>query len=409
MRYRTGILIVFSMLNTLPPTSAAERPMVEAFLHQGKLREGETALVERLKQAPGDDQARFGLGALQFIRAIEHLGQSLYRYGTGINTPAAREIPFLRLPVPPNPKPEKLTYELARKIFEDLIADFAKAEATLAGIKDEGVVLRLQLGPTRLDFDGDGKADDPFDVILARYTGGRNAQPRPGDSEVAFDRGDVVWLRGYCHLLSALCEFLLAHDGRELFAHTAHLFFANADTPYRLFSSEDVGAGQQGFYNSILDVVAFVHLLRLPVIEPKRMQAALAHFEQVFALSRASWKFILAETDDEREWLPNPGQKDGALGMPIRQDQIDGWLAFIDEAEALFAGKRLAPFWRGGTRGINLRRVFTEPRTFDLVLWIQGSAAVPYLEEGPLTRPEVWDRLSRVFGGEFFGFALWFN
>jgi len=37
--------------------------------------------------------------------------------------------------------------------------------------------------------------------------------------------------------------------------------------------------------------------------------------------------------------------------------------------------------------GVNLRRVFTEPREFDLVLWVQGTAAVPYLEAGEVTTP----------------------
>ncbi|MHB2020064.1 MAG: hypothetical protein ACYCW6_24265 [Candidatus Xenobia bacterium] len=67
-------------------------------------------------------------------------------------------------------------------------------------------------------------------------------------------------------------------------------------------------------------------------------------------------------------------------------------------------------FWRDGeTRGVNLRRVFTEPTTLDAVLWLQGTAATPYLENGPMTRPEVWQRLVRVFQGNFPGFAIWFN
>jgi hypothetical protein len=56
-----------------------------------------------------------------------------------------------------------------------------------------------------------------------------------------------------------------------------------------------------------------------------------------------------------------------------------------------------------------LRRVFDDPRPFDLVLWIQGTAAQPYIEEGPLTKKETWSRLQRVFRGEFVGFALWLN
>ncbi len=36
--------------------------------------------------------------------------------------------------------------------------------------------------------------------------------------------------------------------------------------------------------------------------------------------------------------------------------------------------------------GHQLKRVFEEPQTFDLILWIRGSAAADYLEEGELTR-----------------------
>ena len=391
------------------PLAQAGGPDVNELLHSGKIRDGESQLVDYLQKNPEDDQARFGLGAVQFLRSVEHLAQSLYRYGTGIQSPAAGALPFLRLPVLPNPNPEKVSYDLARKVFEEMLADLARAEATLAAIKSDDVALRIQLGPTRFDYDSDGEPDDSFQKILVRYAGGGIREPQAADSEVAFDRGDVAWLRGYCHLLSALLEFALAHDSRELFDRTAHLYVPNPDTPYKSLLSLNAGGQSPGFTNEILDVVAFIHLIRLPVVEPRRLQASLAHFEQVFALSRESWKFIVAETDDDHEWLPGPKQH-GVLGVPVAQEQIDGWHEFLDEAESLLAGKRLAPFWRGkGMRGINLRKVFTEPQTFDLVLWIQGSAAVPYLEEGELTRKEVWDRLGRIFGGEFIGFALWFN
>ena len=82
----------------------------------------------------------------------------------------------------------------------------------------------------------------------------------------------------------------------------------------------------------------------------------------------------------------------------------------IREAQPAGAGEKLIPFWRSGDdRGVNLRRVFTEPRMFDLVLWVQGTAAAPYLEKGPKTQPDTWRRFQNIFRGEFIGFALWFN
>ena len=269
----------------------------------------------------------------------------------------------------------------------------------------------LRVGLIRLDLAGDGKASDRFSTILSRYLGGKEGAAKDAEWLIAFDRGDVAGLRGYCHLLMALSEIALAHDGQELFDSTAHVFFAKVQTPHTFLATlpdDEGGALDIGGFN-IADLIAFVHLLRMPVKEPDRMKAALGHLERMLALSKESWKYILAERDDDHEWLPNPNQK-GVLGIPIRREMIDSWLEAVDESEALLSGKRLVPFWRGTEkRGVNLRRVFTEPRALDLVLWVQGTAATPYLEEGTLTKPEVWERLLRVFGGEFIGFALWFN
>jgi hypothetical protein len=127
------------------------------------------------------------------------------------------------------------------------------------------------------------------------------------------------------------------------------------------------------------------------------------------------WKHILDETDDDNEWIPNPRQK-GVLGVKVTQEMIDTWLATVEEAGQVLQGKRLVPFWRGTEkdRGVNLRRAFTEPRTFDPVLWFQGTAATPYLEKGDLTKfadPRMLERINNAFGGGrgFAGYALWFN
>ena len=80
------------------------------------------------------------------------------------------------------------------------------------------------------------------------------------------------------------------------------------------------------------------------------------------------------------------------------------------QLEAVLEGKKLVPFWRGEKKqGVNVKRVFTEPTQFDLVLWVQGGAAIPYLEEGPMTDPGFWRDLQRGFRGQLFWFAIWVN
>jgi hypothetical protein len=44
-----------------------------------------------------------------------------------------------------------------------------------------------------------------------------------------------------------------------------------------------------------------------------------------------------------------------------------------------------------------------------LVLWIAGYGAAPYLEEGPTLTMDDWNRWNQAFGGNFLGYALWFN
>ena len=161
--------------------------------------------------------------------------------------------------------------------------------------------------------------------------------------------------------------------------------------------------------------------MNLPIKEPARMESARQHLLEMIRTSRESWALIQAETDDDHEWLPNPKQK-GVLRIPVTRELIDGWHAVLTEMEEILEGRKLIPFWRdyatlfggnqeipAGTRGINLKRVFTEPRDFDLILLIQGSGVLPYLERGPLSTPETWSNLGRVFRGQFFGFAAWFN
>ena len=53
--------------------------------------------------------------------------------------------------------------------------------------------------------------------------------------------------------------------------------------------------------------------------------------------------------------------------------------------------------------------MFFEPRDFDLVLWVAGIGAAPYLEDGEVLGGSDWSELNRIFRGNFLGYAFWFN
>jgi hypothetical protein len=414
LRYALTVLALALLAGRTP----AATPLAEKYLLDGKLAAGVKALQPRLETEPKDDQARFGLGVVQFLQTFEHLGGSLYKYGLRTEKSFLRPAPQLRKFLPQNPKPETLTYTAAGRVLQTFVDDLVKAEATLAGVKDAEVKLPLHVALIKIDPFGQ---DEPISAafLFGRLDGVPEETRKQAEKLViGFDRGDVSWLRGYCHFLAAWGELLLAVDGQEAFEHGAHLLFEKVETPYD-FLLEQRKAFDEATWGEVplwSDVVAFAHhLTRLPVKEPARTKAALAHLEAAVAQGKEMWTYILAETDDDDEWIPNPRQT-GVLGVKVTQQMIDTWLGTLDEAEQILKGKKLIPFWRGkaGERGVNLRKVFTEPRTFDAIDWVQGTAAAPYLENGPLTKladPRVGRRLTDAFGGPFglIGFGFWFN
>ncbi|HWG47175.1 MAG TPA: hypothetical protein VN688_30710 [Gemmataceae bacterium] len=413
------LVLACAMVMPLPDCrAAATAPLAEKYLLDGKLAEGAKALQGRLKEEPKDDQARFGLGVLQFLQTFEHLGGNLYKYGLRTEKSFLRPPPPIKEFLPQNPHPDKLTYTAARRIVQTFLDDLVKAEATLAEVKDPAVKLPLHVGRIRIDPFGQDKP------ISAAFLFGRVAASPAGAHQqaeklvIGFDRGDVSWLRGYCHLLAAWTELLLAVDGQNAFECGAHLLFEKVETPHTFLLENRLAFDEAGRTDVPLwsDVVSFFHqLTRLPVKEPARTKSALKHLEAGVAQAKEMWKFILAEKDDDNEWIPNPKQT-GVLGVPVTQEIVDAWRETLDEAEQVLQGKKLIPFWRGksGERGVNLRAVFTQPRTFDPIEWVQGTAATPYLEKGTLTKladPRVGQRLNKAFGGplNFIGFGFWFN
>ena len=410
-------VLMLAVFLAAPANSVGAAPLAERYLLEGDLTGGEKAIQERLKAVPQDDEARFGLGMVQFLQSWEHLGTTLYKYGARTDRLSFGGFAggqWSAIPGAPdaNPTPQRISHEAFREIIKTFVADINRAEGTLAEVKDANVKLPLAVGLIKVDLFGRKKPISAAMMLQSPEFGSLPPEQVAG-FVIAFDRGDAVWLRGYCHLLAAWGEVLLAVDTKEWLQRCGHLIFRDVETPHdflRDYGADEENIWGNGNWRFISDAISWLHLsLRLPMQEPERMKTALAHLQSTLACSQEMWTHFQAETDDDREWIPNPKQS-GVVGVPVTQEMVDLWLETVEEAKLVLEGKKLIPFWRGkATRGVNLRRVFTEPSTFDLVLWVQGTAATPYLEEGELTRPETWRDINRAFGGQFLGFGLWFN
>jgi hypothetical protein len=405
-------LIVALTLIVARPSLAQETP--QDLLVDRPLAESTEKLAAQLRATPDDQAVRFALGVAQTCRAVEKTAAALYEHGL-LQTSVADNLPIFRLPVPPNPAPKKTTAADVDRILETFANDLADAAKTLEGVNDAGVMLPLRVGRIRLDLDGPAATGGEMSAweVIADVSGIGRRDPdfRAAAEEfvIGFDLGDAHWLRGYCHLLAGFAQTAAAFEKKELIERVGHLFFADVDSPHAfLRDGSRVFEAAPGV--DAVDLIAFVHLLNFPVRDAGLLKSARQHWLATLDCSEQSWRAILAETDDEAEWIPNPSQGTVVPGMEVSKEVIDAWLAFVADGRDVLEGRRLIPFWRGrGGAGVNVRRAFEEPQPFDLVLWVQGTGAAPYIEQGPLADARSLRQLERLLGGQVFLFAVWVN
>ena len=413
-RLGLGVALAMMTIPSLPALAGEAADYTREALQKGDWKAAETDLTRRLVEDAGNDEARFGLAMVQFAQAIETFGKHHHRYGLQ----PRQAVPFLRIPVPENSSPDVPTYEIQRAALQTLLDELTKVEATLGKMQGKDVTIRVDLEKVRLDFRSKpdlapGSEAQKQATLMSVIRGMNPPVVRPSAPEiapvpfeVAFDRADALWLQGYCHLLSAGLEFVLAYDWRETFAKTAGLFYPRLKLPGEL------APAKPGFFGdeyAIADGIAMLHEIRWQPVEPDRLLRTREHLKQVVALSRLSWQAIFAETDDEAEWVPGPAQKNAVMPtMQITQERVDTWLAALDEFDAVLDGRKLIPHWRFH-KGVNLRRVLEQPQSFDLVLWATGHGALPYLEEGEVVSSQTWRTWQAVFGGNFLLFAVYLN
>lgn len=410
-----------------PVSSAASQEHISAAF--AKQQQGVTLAQVREELAPhaGDDSIDFALGALDFLIAGEKLIQRAHHHGflstfqsvAPMTGPRAQVLQWIG-----NDNPEPTTAADVHDAILEWVDALAVADETLAAV-DGDFVCEINLPEIRFDVNGDGKSTSAeslralFNLFPPRFTwedGQREmTQLVPQDLTVAFDRGDAAWLRGYCNVLMAVGDWMLAHDGVDLFDHTGHVFFPKAQIkfdylPGSTWSLERMTGMPTPAPFDVTDVLVFFGNMRLPIDEPERMRSALDHLRLAVNHGKDMWSHYDEETDDHLEWIPNPRQTAAFHDVTVDASMRDAWLLFLDEADDILHGRKVLRFWRGdGSRGIDATRVFLEPQEFDLLNWIQGSAAAPFLREGEFTTPGTWAQLQAVFDNRMLRYTFWFN
>jgi len=382
------------------PEALDERP-VAVILADSGLAAADAALASRQRTA----ETGFQLGAVRFLRAIETLLQVRYESYNG----EVEFIPGLTAPLPPNPQ-ASFRPDFVARAFTGALEHLAGAGEALKPATDGDFATELPLDAVWFDVDRNGQRAD-WESLRAIMQGlGAQADWDAFGGTIRFDTADAEWLAAYVHLMSGTAELVLSVDPTSAI-RTVH------EGRVALEAAGAVGAPDMLFGgDEWIDMAAAVLTAIDGKPEAARTRAALEHYRQMIAHNRRFWPELMAETDNDREWLPNPRQT-SPFGVAITDEVATSWQAVLTELEDMLEGRTLIPFWRTprapdgapATVGINLRRLLTDPGDMNAALLIQGAAIAPYLERGKLVSMEAWGRFATLTRGDGLLMAMILN
>lgn len=352
----------------------------------------------------------FALGGVRFLRTIEKALQKAH--ADGLYDPTGL-VPVLRLAAPADagsdqPADGKPPFrpEAVRELFADVVTNLDRAREPLALLKEDADFgLTVDLSDIWFDINSDDKRDpgEGLTEIVGALSGSA-AAPGAKGPVVRFDTADAAWLSAYCRMLQGVADVVLAYDPTEAIAinHQTGLDMA----AFGLSSAPVLGLPNEG---AALDTLATIRKALLHKPDANRARAAQIQFLAMIEENRRFWTLVAKETDNDHEWLPNDHQQ-SALGIDFPQGTGAAWLATLADLERVLKGERLIPHWRiADGAGVNVARMFTDPRPIDLVDWIQGAGAIPYLETGTLADMNTLRTFDALVGGRVMLFSLYLN
>lgn len=393
---------------------ALAAPAAAQTLSQEIAANGIAPTLARLKAQPEPAlEDIFAIGGLHFLSGIERALQLQWRSGMDQAAGGAGDvlgIPLLRLPLPPNPAPEPFQGALVSQLFADLDADMQAARTALATLpRGEDFGLDLSFADLWFDVNANGtrEAEETALTLVGRQLMGwqwQDPDPAAPPLVVRFDAADAAWLTAYTHLMSGIANTILAYDPADSIDRAIAARIALKVAPPT--------AGDYSFDASVGPVLDAIAMLEGAINQPpdaNRARAAKDHFLQMIAENRRFWTLVALETDNDREWIPNDAQT-SALGFALPAGTGDTWQGVLADGEALLQGRLLIPYWRGAEgQGINLGRLFDDPAPISITGWLQGWAAVPYLEQGPVVDSTSLRQFEALMGGDAGLMMVWLN
>ena len=215
----TGIRSCLCCCRWLPPVAAAREPAA-LFERQDRRRARRGADRAGSRCAPAIPPRPMPPAPANSSPRWKCWRPACYRHG--FESPQSFMLPLMRLPVPPNPNPEPLTYEGFRDILIAFRDGMEKSAATLGIVPaDADIGIEVDLARLGIDLNDDGahrartRAPPRSWRAMSRRPACAQAPRRSPRLIFRFDRADGYWLQGYANFLMAQADFWLAHDFQQ--------------------------------------------------------------------------------------------------------------------------------------------------------------------------------------------------
>jgi len=193
----------------------------------------------------------------------------------------------------------------------ELAAQLEAVDRDLAVVADDPAFsLELCLACWHYDWNHDGNIDSHDDELFTVERDAKGERIEPGDPRrtptFRFDHGDALWARAMVSFQRATLELMLA---------------------YRW---SDASRGDSRTKQPVV-----IHLESADRVKHAR-ELVLAGLDY----SDASRRAYLAETDDDREWVPNPRQHSHPIPLEVDDRLYETWTGVVADVRDLMAGKR---------------------------------------------------------------------
>ena len=271
---------------------AAQRP-VKA-LRAGRFDEASSDAQALLTSSPQNPYGRL-------VRAITGYKKTMHQLSTD-----ARTVLFGAM------RAGGFNHRYMRTSLTQAEQELAAVERDLVAADRDGVALELCLACWEVDWNHNGRIDRADRALFAIERDVNGKRIPEGDPRrkptFRFDRGDVAWARAFVSFQRAALDLVLAYKWTEL----------------------DKLLQRRGRLEE--------RTIRIKLDKPELVAAARQRILEGIEHSARSRELYLAETDDDREWVPNPRQKNHPMPLPVNAALYETWGAVLGDLRRLVQG-----------------------------------------------------------------------